>query len=536
MSDSSAPPAALSAESAPSPRADLVRTTLLLAVGVLLFGHAYVFDFVNDDAFISFRYADNLVQHGALVYNPGERVEGYTNFLWTLLIAGGLALGLDAVVVSKLFGALFGVGTLWVLARFMRQSEATGPSRWDALPGLLLALSPAFACWSSGGLETQLFTFTATAGWVAYLREQDPSAQARPLSGVYFAFAAMTRPEGMLFFGLTGLHRLVILWFKERRFLPTRRDWLWGIGFLAVFGPYFLWRYRYYGYPFPNTYYVKTGAQDFWQPGLRYLWDWLHTHLLWLWIPLGLLVRRALPEGRGGRALSLFVIYLLAVGLHVVRVGGDFMALHRFFVPLMPPLAVLLAWSVRRLAEALLARGLPKPGLALAGLVLAGLLGQQAWRIDQEALKVGSDRGVDSIGWLKMFAIQCTQIGQWIAENTPPEARLATTAAGTIPFYSRRYTYDVLLLNVDTEVVKATPARGNRPGHTKSASFKQVLDADIDWLIYHPTITERRPGKSAADLRAWRARGYEWFTVELPQMQPPWWGVWRRIEPKGTAR
>ena len=85
--------------------------------------HALVFDFINDDAFISFRYADNLVRHGELVFNPGERVEGYTNFLWTILMAGVLSLGLDVVVWSKLLGIACAIGTLWVVARFLSRTE-----------------------------------------------------------------------------------------------------------------------------------------------------------------------------------------------------------------------------------------------------------------------------------------------------------------------------------------------------------------------------------------------------------------------------
>ena len=42
--------------------------------------------FVVDDAFISFRYAEHLAMGHGLVWNPGEHVEGYTNFLWTLLM------------------------------------------------------------------------------------------------------------------------------------------------------------------------------------------------------------------------------------------------------------------------------------------------------------------------------------------------------------------------------------------------------------------------------------------------------------------
>ena len=40
--------------------------------------------FLTDDAFISFRYVRNLLEGHGLVFNPGEYVEGYTNFLWIL--------------------------------------------------------------------------------------------------------------------------------------------------------------------------------------------------------------------------------------------------------------------------------------------------------------------------------------------------------------------------------------------------------------------------------------------------------------------
>src|SRR4029434_7187421 len=62
-----------------------------------------------DDAFITFRYAANLVAGHGLVFNPGERVEGYSNFLWTILIAAGLRLGIDPVGASKALGAGFAV-------------------------------------------------------------------------------------------------------------------------------------------------------------------------------------------------------------------------------------------------------------------------------------------------------------------------------------------------------------------------------------------------------------------------------------------
>jgi hypothetical protein len=195
-----------------SPVTETSRTTRserrLLACGgaaALLVGHALVFDFVCDDAFISFRYADNLVRHGELVWNLGEKVEGYTNFLWTMVMAGVLALGLDPVPWSKMLGITCSLGTIAVVVRFGLRScgGRGGASPWDTLPGWMLAAAPAYACWSTGGLETALFTLLATLAFTGYLRERADRAR-RPLSGVCFALAAMTRPEGVLLFGLTG--------------------------------------------------------------------------------------------------------------------------------------------------------------------------------------------------------------------------------------------------------------------------------------------------------------------------------------------
>ena len=60
----------------------------------------------QDDAFISFRYAANLIGGDGLVYNAGEPVEGYTNFLWTVLLAGAMAIGLNPVIASVLGGLI----------------------------------------------------------------------------------------------------------------------------------------------------------------------------------------------------------------------------------------------------------------------------------------------------------------------------------------------------------------------------------------------------------------------------------------------
>ena len=74
-----------------------VRVELLTVAGLFVCGilAAAWGAWLCDDSFISLRYAENLVAGNGLVYNAGEFVEGYTNLLWTLLLAGFAALGAD---------------------------------------------------------------------------------------------------------------------------------------------------------------------------------------------------------------------------------------------------------------------------------------------------------------------------------------------------------------------------------------------------------------------------------------------------------
>src|SRR5262245_37848737 len=78
----------------------------LASAGALVFAawRALALRWTTDDAFISFRYAQNWLDGLGLVFNAGERVEGYTNFLWTVWSALGLALGFDAAAWANAWG------------------------------------------------------------------------------------------------------------------------------------------------------------------------------------------------------------------------------------------------------------------------------------------------------------------------------------------------------------------------------------------------------------------------------------------------
>ena len=173
---------------------------LLLVAAAALVAHSLAFDFVTDDAFISFVYAKNLARHGQLVFNLGEHpVEGYTNFLWTLLLAGLLKLGLVPELTSRVLGTAFGVGTLgscaWISrARARQRLVAVGRAAGAAARGrarlCLLVLG------RSRDADVRLFHHARAPAVISRICSTGGCrANARRS---LFGIAALTRPEGVL--------------------------------------------------------------------------------------------------------------------------------------------------------------------------------------------------------------------------------------------------------------------------------------------------------------------------------------------------
>ena len=107
--------------------------------------------FLTDDAFISFRYTRNLLEGHGLVFNPGERVEGYTNFLWILELAAIWGLfGIRPEHAAPWLSVAYTVATiaaiLWWVAR-LPSLQYRGLTSWMTLG--LLCSSATFAAWTS---------------------------------------------------------------------------------------------------------------------------------------------------------------------------------------------------------------------------------------------------------------------------------------------------------------------------------------------------------------------------------------------------
>jgi hypothetical protein len=482
----------------------------VLAATAVLLPHALLFDFVSDDAYISFRYARNLAEHGQLVFNLGERVEGYTNFLWTVLLAGGIKLGVSPVVASRFLGVAFAVGTLAVAVRLALRLDEERPSPWHAVAPLGLAAFGPFACWCSGGLETQLFTFLLLLAWERLLAETYRNRGYS--SAVCFALAGMTRPEGVLFFGLAVLFRVLRNLRVSRRLRPRWDEVTWVGLFLTVFMPYYLWRVRYYGWPFPNTFYVKSsGGSGTAELGLYYLRRFCEDYGV---LFLGMIVLAGRPPVLDRKRRDLFLLASL-VGVvftaYVIKVGGDFMGLYRFILPVLPLGALCVQEAARTLARRLGAV-IPRPALALAGLAAAAAFAAGSWKVSTRATESWADGGwIDSPGYLKHYADERVPIGLWLGRHARPDDLASVGGAGVIPYYSGLRSFDCYGLVDETIAHDPAMTQSNRPGHEKWPS---------DWYLRsrNPTIITHRYClyRCTDEEQKWRAMGYEWVTAAIP--------------------
>lgn len=503
----------------------------LLAVAVaILIAHTLRYDFVTDDAYISFVYARNLAEHGELVFNLGDRVEGYSNFSWTVLLAALYALGLGPELTSRVLGLGCGVASLLVTYRLATRALG-GSSAWAALPALLLACSSGFACWTSGGLESQLFVLTclgALAQLAAALAE--PSRGRWLRLGGWCGAAALTRPEGLLVTAVLFAAVAATLSLRATGSLGSRlRPW-WAAGgprvaalaFAALWLPHLGWRLWYYGWPFPNTYYVKAHgpwqppelAAAMWRGGGYYLWTWLwQTGLVWV-LPLtlwGLVAARW--RGITAPAAALAAAY----ALYAASVGGDFMGLHRFILPLFPIAALGTTLGLRAASQALPRwRG----AISVAAFALWFAFAASQARLTERSLAAGNqraDRGIDPPAFLITYTRDRAAIGKALAPCLRGDDFSIVGGAGAQPYFARMRAIDVFGL-VSERVAHEEPRVRARAGHTKWASDALLasLDPTLVFSCYALHSEAAPPPLSCA--APWLGRDYEVVTLLVPAL------------------
>jgi hypothetical protein len=487
------------------------RLVLLLAL-VAYVGHVLWYDFFSDDGFIALRYAKNLIEGHGLVFNPGERVEGFTSLLWVLMLAGAGALGIDLLVCARIAGVAF--GALAIIAAYQLARELDGRrSSWSLLAPALIAVNGSFACWAAAGLETTLFTCIVVAAVLA-------TVSGRPrLAAAMAGLASLARPEGMLVVGVLGAYQA----FRSRgagRAVFLR--WVLIAGSFVAGGVVF--RAVYFGDLLPNTFYAKTGGTWWqWKRGLDYLADYAADHE---GLPLILLVVLA-GLASGEAPVRVVSLCALALGAGVVWVGGDGLPMYRLWVPVVPLFCVLGGFVVSRLWQALAPQAVQPRWVARGLLVVAiGAL------IAVDSSRPGRGAHYWDYEYQRQVEIpRWTRVGLWFRAHARPGESLAAVPIGAVSYYSGLTVYDMLGLT-DRHVARVKPPDMGRgvAGHEKHDG-QYILGRRPTYLLLGnidvtsaPRDAARRPFIPYENRLIW-AREADMYTTDV---------IFRRYRPRSV--
>lgn len=495
----------------------------------LVIGYRMVFDQLAlfDDAYISFRYARNFALGHGLVWNVGERVEGYTNFLWTLAI--GLVVRITSIEAPLvgLWGSIAVFGGCLIAALGLGRDLAIGTARGAAphspaplhvpVAVLLLATSPLFTAYGSTGMETGACALLLLAGTRFMVRE--PSPRNLALAGSILIALAATRLDCGLFYAAgsgvvgAGLLRTLRAARQAGEPLPWRAALRSGLAWAAPFSALvllLLWKLAWYGDVLPNTFYAKSGGSSRLDQGLLYLATFLLGEQAWLALLAGaaLCAIPALrPEIRRFRAFAAAGGALYAG--YVCRVGGDYMY-GRFLVPLLPLVAVAAEAAVHELARA----RRPRRAAIALGLLLASSVRPSPFAGKEHRWGQSLENEYYPVTSLRPLRVghHAFRVGHLLGrlQAAGVEPTLGTGGIGMVGYYSRLPLVDVRGLTDRVVARRELSGRGH-VGHEKVAPRRYIVKRKVHLL-------RARSGQDKFHPKRFR----ELTAVRLGRERDPW--------------
>lgn len=447
---------------------------LLGILAIILYYYSKTFDFIQDDSFITYRYVKNFTEGNGLVFNIGERVEGYTCFLWVVVLAGVKSLGFNFISASQVLGIISSMITLlftYLISSkiFPKNNGAAFNLVFSLAAVTLLASNGSFAYWAVSGMETGLFGCLITLGVYLYLLELKDGSDSIPLSSLAFLFAALTRPEGNLIFAVTVVHKILYtLKYKKQDItahtnkLTSRNNLIW-LGIYVIPALIFMvWRYSYYGYLLPNTFYAKTGSSlEYYSAGLDYTWTFLKSYGFY---GLFVLIAFYTLTSKERFYSYLYLVMIFAVfTLYVIFVGGDVLRPNRFFVPIMPVFFILVQEGLAMLTGLFDKKREMALG-AIIGIAFTAGFSYYTYSKEAEVIKGYADLEKGLVEKMKIT-------GTWLKTKQQQAGKPLTVAAttiGAISYYSEVILVDMLGLT-DKEV-----AHNPKP-------IPEISSKDVGW-------------------------------------------------------
>lgn len=417
-----------------------------------------------------------------LVYNEGEYVEGYTNFLWTIITAPFTQVkSVDVSKFSSVLGLILSIVNILLIALIARSFNGELNAYFKyiiLLPPLFMAFDDSIAFWAIGGMEFPMYTLFILGIIYNYYKLNENKKHLGYLI-MFLMLCTLTRPEGNMILIITLAH-MVIYRKNVNNFSKT---FFTIIGVYALFCiAYYGFKYLFYGQLIPNTFYAK-GVTDLKMNlvlGTKYLALCIGTRIYIFIFILFIPFKKAFTDFKLSYMLGFVLIYII----YLILVGGDWMIANRFFVPLVPMLYLLSAVGFINLIKKISAYyNSDKKALNIAKIstvILSIALFVCTLSLLEYNQLIIKDNNAK-------YEMQWSMFGKWLKMNADPKTVIAVGPAGKIPYYSELYTIDMWGLNND--YIAKTKSKRLQAGH-KKFDIDYVLSLNPEYIIGYAGFTD----------------------------------------------
>ena len=450
---------------------------ILILAGIILLSLMWAINhiFLVDDAFINLRFAKNFATGHGLVFNPGEQVEGYTNFLYILIVSIPFFLDIDPLNFMHLYNMLTYIGVLivsYAIGRVVFKHRG-----WALAATALIGMNPSMASYASSGMETMQFALIHSLLLLITLRILYGEWATLPAMlgfSVLGALLVLTRPDGAMPAGIMGL---VLLWkVRPQRGTLLSMAALAGPA-LAILVPWLTWKYSFYGTIVPNTYWAKNQFVSQLN-GLWFVYSFLYSYLL---LPVVIMAVFALPAIFKKRQSAMLLLMTLIAfwWAYCIKVGGDFMEF-RFMIAIIPMVMIIAMWLLRHYDIRRWVSITVLVILLLGNVHHELLFGQTRNEDMQETTEMMNDNLWDHRHFIRIGKALGVTLGNH------PDVTIAVTAAGAIPYYSGLYAIDMYGLTDRWIAIHGDPV-GYIPGHQRYATYPYLLKRKVN-LVLGPLV------------------------------------------------
>ena len=418
------------------PRKAAATALVLFVIAILVLAiHAYHFlPFIADDALISLRYSQRLLAGQGLTWNPGERVEGYSNLLWVLCCAALGLTGMDLITAARVLG-ITSIGAVIAAVVYAQRPQSLRSALLFLLALLFLPLAAPMAVWAIGGMEQPLVAGLLAWAMVLLYRSLEEANQRSGslwLPGFLLALLCLTRLDGALF---TVTTVAVVLIVGGARGAAWRKAIT--VAALPILSTLLQIAFRraYYGEWVPNTALVKfTPSLKHALDGCAYIRAGAFSILPLIAVAAGSVVISFWKNFMRARMMSLGLTLITWTG-YVIVIGGDIFPAWRHFIPLIVLLVLMAAAGAEWIAT--YARRAHLIGATAVLVVLLGVFIVLQARDSENGRAISERWEWDgrAVGGLLKQAFGKQQ------------ALMAVDPAGCLPYWSELRSIDMLGLN-----------------------------------------------------------------------------------------